>query len=75
MRVGYQFRVRRLRGRTLSIWGISYMPTSNPRTRLVIDISSASQIRRRVVTVMGRPASICCQCRAENPNEIMSSCE
>jgi hypothetical protein len=23
--------------------------------------------------VMGRPASICCQWRAENPNEIMSS--
>jgi hypothetical protein len=24
--------------------------------------------------VMGLPASICCQCRAEKPNPIMSSC-
>jgi DNA invertase Pin-like site-specific DNA recombinase len=32
-----------------------------------------SQILSRVVTVMGLPASICCQCLAENPNEIMSS--
>ncbi len=23
--------------------------------------------------MMGRPASICCQCRAEKPNEIISS--
>jgi hypothetical protein len=30
-------------------------------------------MRRSVFTVMGRPASICCQWRAENPNEIMSS--
>lgn len=29
-----------------------------------------SQQRREVI---GRPASICCQCRAEKPNEIMSS--
>ncbi len=25
------------------------------------------------MTVIGRPASICCQCRAENPKEIISS--
>ena len=31
------------------------------------------QMRSSVVTVMGLPASICCQCRAENPNPIMSS--
>lgn len=24
--------------------------------------------------MMGLPASICCQCRAEKPNPIMSSC-
>src|SRR4029077_1870496 len=34
---------------------------------------SASQILNSVVSVIGRPASICCQCRAEKPNEIMSS--
>src|SRR5713226_9519781 len=33
----------------------------------------AQQMRSSVRTVMGRPASICCQCRAEKPNEIMSS--
>jgi hypothetical protein len=32
-----------------------------------------SHIRRRVVIVTGRPASICCQCRAEKPKPIMSS--
>jgi hypothetical protein len=51
------------------------MPASKPWTNFDIDISNTSQMRRRVVTVMGRPASICCQWRAENPNEIMSSCE
>src|SRR5712692_3210683 len=33
----------------------------------------ALQMRSSVRTVIGRPASICCQCRAEKPNEIMSS--
>jgi hypothetical protein len=36
-------------------------------------ILNVSQIRNRVRTVIGRPASICCQCRAENPKPIMSS--
>src|SRR5258708_9568017 len=30
-------------------------------------------MRSSVVSVIGRPASICCQCLAEKPNEIMSS--
>ncbi len=34
---------------------------------------NVSQTLKNVVIVMGRPASICCQWRAENPNPIMSS--
>jgi len=30
-------------------------------------------MRSKVVSVMGLPASICCQWRAEKPNPIMSS--
>jgi hypothetical protein len=55
--------------------GFSYMPSSKPRTNFHIGTSSTSHIRSRVVTVIGRPASTCCQCRAENPNVIISSCE
>jgi len=33
----------------------------------------ALQMRSNVRTVIERPASICCQWRAEKPNEIMSS--
>src|ERR1700680_5124733 len=49
------------------------MPLSRPRTTSPTRTLNASQIRRRVVIVIGRPASICCQCRAENPKEIISS--
>jgi len=45
----------------------------NPRTSRSMGTWKTSQMRSSVVTVMGRPASICCQCRAENPKEIMSS--
>lgn len=38
-----------------------------------MDVEKTSQIRRSVFNVMGLPASICCQCLAENPKEIMSS--
>lgn len=46
---------------------------SNPTSIVVSLTSSASQILNSVVSVIGRPASICCQRRAEKPNEIMSS--
>ena len=36
-------------------------------------IVNVSQILNNVVKVIGRPASICCQCLAENPKLIMSS--
>ena len=47
--------------------GFSYIPASRPRTTFAMGTSNTSQMRRSVVMVMGRPASICCQCRAENP--------
>jgi hypothetical protein len=47
------------------------MPASNPRSSRTRFTSSASQILSSVVTVIGLPASICCQCLAENPNEII----
>lgn len=50
-----------------------YIPLSSPRTSRSMGTRKTSQMRSRVRTVMGRPASICCQCRAEKPNEIMSS--
>jgi hypothetical protein len=34
---------------------------------VAIETSNTSQMRSSVVMVMGRPASICCQCLAENP--------
>jgi len=46
---------------------------SNPRTSCAIGTWNVSQMRSSVVTVMGRPASICCQCRAEKPKLIISS--
>ena len=46
---------------------------SSPANIVVNLTSSASQILNSVVSVIGRPASICCQWRAEKPNEIMSS--
>src|SRR5215469_11436157 len=36
-------------------------------------MSKISEILRSVLQVVGRPFSICCQCRAENPCEIISS--
>ena len=45
----------------------------SPRTSSDIDTLYMSQMRRRVLTVIGLPASICCQWRAEKPNEIRSS--
>jgi hypothetical protein len=50
------------------------MPLSNPRISRSAGTLNKAQIRNSVVTVMGRPASICCQWRAENPSEIISSC-
>lgn len=38
-----------------------------------MDTLKTAQMRNRVRTVIGRPASICCQCRAEKPKEIISS--
>ena len=49
------------------------IPLSRPRTNFSIVISNTSHIRRSVVTVIGLPASTCCQWRVENPNDIMSS--
>jgi len=46
---------------------------SSPRTSRAIGTWKVSQIRRSVVIVIGRPASICCQCRAEKPKLIISS--
>lgn len=46
---------------------------SRPRTSCAIGILKTRQIRSKVRTVIGLPASICCQWRAEKPNEIMSS--
>lgn len=51
------------------------MLSSSPRTSLDMDTSNTSQMRSKVVTVIGRPPSICCQCRVENPNDNISSCE
>src|SRR6266478_8847515 len=42
-------------------------------TRELKEISKTMVIRSRVVQFIGRPFSICCQCRAENPREIISS--
>jgi len=41
------------------------MPRSSPSINCAARMENVSHIRRRVVTVMGLPASICCQCRAE----------
>ena len=49
------------------------MPLSRPCSKRATGTRKTSQIRSRVVTVIGLPASICCQCLAEKPNEIMSS--
>jgi len=46
---------------------------SVPRTTAASRTLNASQILRSVVIVIGRPASICCQWRAENPKAIMAS--
>lgn len=46
---------------------------SSPRTSRAIGTWKVLQIRSSVVTVIGRPASICCQCRAEKPKLIISS--
>ena len=42
------------------------MPLSRVRNNLTRLISNVSQIRSKVVTVIGLPASICCQCREPN---------
>jgi hypothetical protein len=55
--------------------GFSYTPLSKSRTTSAIVTLRASQARKSVVTVMGRPDSNCCQCFPENPNKIMSSCD
>ena len=49
------------------------MPLSRPRSRRATGTRKTSQILSKVVTVIVLPASICCQCLAEKPNEIMSS--
>ena len=49
------------------------MPRSSPSINCAARMENVSHMRRRVVTVMGLPASICCQWRAEKPNPIMSS--
>ena len=54
--------------------GYLYMPRSRPSTRLAALTLNVPQMRRRVLIVIGLPASICCQWRAENPYPIMSSC-
>ena len=43
------------------------------RTRELKEISKTTVIRNSVVQFIGRPFSICCQWRAENPSEIISS--
>jgi len=54
----------------------SYTPSlSSPCTSFDIGVSKTSQILSRVVTVIGRPASTCCQWRVEKPKESISSCE
>jgi hypothetical protein len=45
----------------------------SPRSSFDKGTSSAMVTRRRVFIVIGRPFSICCQCLAENPKEIISS--
>ena len=55
--------------------GFSYTPLSRFETTSAIVTPSASHARNSVVTVIGRPASNCCQCFPEKPNRIISSCE
>jgi hypothetical protein len=50
-------------------------PLPVPVPSFAIGTSNTSQMRSNVVTVIGRPASICCQCLVENPKVSMSSCE
>ena len=51
-----------------------YIPRSRSSSSALTRTLKVSHIRRSVLTVMGLPASICCQWRAENPKPIMSSC-
>jgi hypothetical protein len=50
------------------------MPRSSPSTICAARTPKVSQMRSSVRSVIGLPASICCQWRAEKPNPIMSSC-
>ena len=50
------------------------MPRSSPSTICATRTPKVSQMRSSVLSVIGLPASICCQWRAEKPNPIMSSC-
>jgi hypothetical protein len=50
------------------------MPRSSPSISRAARTPNVSQMRSSVLIVIGLPASICCQWRAENPNPIMSSC-
>jgi hypothetical protein len=45
----------------------------HPRVSFETGTSKTSQLRSKVVMVMGRPASICSQWGVEKPNESMSS--
>jgi hypothetical protein len=67
--MGFGFLARGREASPLSTPGLS-----RPSIRLASETAKTSPIRSRVRTVIGRPASICCQCRAEKPNEIISSC-
>ncbi len=42
------------------------MPLSRPLTSRSTGVLKTAQMWRRVRTVIGRPASICCQCRVDS---------